>query len=122
MGATLPQNQRACNAAKLDYSWRFARASILRRSPPCPTRLGHSVTRVTEKHYDHLSPSHVADMLRADLPRIGGPDGRETVVRSRPSATLDYQAPDEIPGPADLEHRAVLVRCLEHVRHMAGAG
>ncbi|MEQ1801789.1 MAG: site-specific integrase [Gammaproteobacteria bacterium] len=30
--------------------------------------LGHADTRITEKHYAHLSPSHVADMLRANLP------------------------------------------------------
>lgn len=30
--------------------------------------LGHSDTRITERHYAHLAPSHVADVLRANLP------------------------------------------------------
>ncbi len=30
--------------------------------------LGHSDTRITEKHYAHLQPDHVADAIRANLP------------------------------------------------------
>lgn len=30
--------------------------------------LGHADTRITEKHYAHLLPSHVADTIRANLP------------------------------------------------------
>jgi integrase len=33
--------------------------------------LGHADTGITEKHYAHLSPSHVADVLRANLPTFG---------------------------------------------------
>jgi site-specific recombinase XerD len=33
--------------------------------------LGHSDTRITEKHYAHLSPSYVADTVRAHLPNFG---------------------------------------------------
>jgi len=34
-------------------------------------QLGHSDTRMTEKHYAHLSPSYVADTIRAHLPIFG---------------------------------------------------
>ena len=36
-------------------------------------QLGHADTRMTEKHYAHLSPSFVADTIRAALPRTGAP-------------------------------------------------
>ena len=29
-------------------------------------QLGHADTRMTERHYAHLSPSYVADTIRAD--------------------------------------------------------
>jgi integrase len=34
-------------------------------------QLGHSNTRVTEKHYAHLAPSYVADTIRANAPTFG---------------------------------------------------
>jgi integrase len=34
-------------------------------------QLGHSDTRMTERHYAHLSPSYVADVVRAALPGLG---------------------------------------------------
>jgi integrase len=34
-------------------------------------QLGHSDTRMTEKHYAHLAPNYVADTIRANLPRLG---------------------------------------------------
>jgi integrase len=33
--------------------------------------LGHTTTRMVEKHYGHLSPSFVADTIRATAPRFG---------------------------------------------------
>jgi integrase len=36
--------------------------------------LGHSDTRMVEKHYGHLAPSYVADAIRAGAPRFGPPD------------------------------------------------
>lgn len=35
-------------------------------------QLGHADTRMTERHYAHLSPSYVADTIRAALPAFGG--------------------------------------------------
>jgi integrase len=34
-------------------------------------QLGHSDTRMTEKHYAHIAPSYVADTIRAALPGLG---------------------------------------------------
>ncbi len=34
-------------------------------------QLGHADTRTTEKHYAHLSPSYVADTVRANMPSLG---------------------------------------------------
>ncbi len=34
-------------------------------------QLGHSDTRMTEKHYAHFAPSYVADTIRAALPGLG---------------------------------------------------
>lgn len=34
-------------------------------------QLGHADTRMTEKHYAHLSPSYVAETVRAALPSFG---------------------------------------------------
>jgi len=39
--------------------------------PVIAALLGHADTRMTEKHYGHLSPSYVADTLRANLPSFG---------------------------------------------------
>jgi integrase len=34
-------------------------------------QLGHADTRMTERHYAHLSPNYVADTVRAALPALG---------------------------------------------------
>lgn len=39
--------------------------------PVIASLLGHADTRMTEKHYGHLSPSYVANTLRANLPSFG---------------------------------------------------
>ena len=39
--------------------------------PVIAALLGHADTRMTERHYGHLSPSYVADTLRANLPSFG---------------------------------------------------
>jgi hypothetical protein len=43
-------------------------------------QLGHADTRMTEKHYAHLAPSYVADMIRAHFPALG--IARDTAVTS----------------------------------------
>lgn len=47
-------------------------------------QLGHSDTRMTEKHYAHLSPNYVADTVRAALPNFGIVE-LATVVPLRPA-------------------------------------
>lgn len=39
--------------------------------PVIASLLGHADTRMTEKHYGHMSPSYVADTLRMNLPSFG---------------------------------------------------
>ena len=39
--------------------------------PVISAQLGHSDTRMVEKHYSHLSPNYVADTVRAAFDRIG---------------------------------------------------
>jgi integrase len=46
--------------------------------------LGHSDTRMVEKHYGHLAPSYVADAIRAGAPRFGfGKAAKGTVTPLR---------------------------------------
>jgi len=47
---------------------------LLQAGAPLPViaaNLGHSDTRMTERHYAHLVPSHVAQVIRATMPRLG---------------------------------------------------
>lgn len=34
-------------------------------------QLGHADTRICEKHYAHLAPSYVADVIRENMPKLG---------------------------------------------------
>jgi integrase len=46
--------------------------------------LGHSDTRMVEKHYGHLAPSYVADAIRAAAPQFGfKPDRKVAVIGER---------------------------------------
>jgi integrase len=47
-------------------------------------QLGHSDTRMTEKHYAHLAPSYVADTIRANFPILGlAEDAAVTALRGK---------------------------------------
>jgi integrase len=70
----------ACTAAKVDppvnfHGLRHTYASRLAmRNVPLAviaTQLGHSDTRMVEKHYGHLSPGYVADTVRAAFGTLG---------------------------------------------------
>ena len=72
--------EEASNAAKLDpastfHILRHTYASLLAmKGVPMgviAAQLGHSDTRMTEKHYAHLAPSYVASTVRAALPGLG---------------------------------------------------
>jgi integrase len=45
--------------------------------------LGHSDTRMVEKHYGHLAPSYIADQIRAAAPRFGFPEDDSNVTALR---------------------------------------
>jgi integrase len=69
----------ACDAAKVArlsfHGLRHTYASrLLMRGAPLPVvarQLGHSDTRMVEKHYGHLAPSYVADTVRAAFGPFG---------------------------------------------------
>src|SRR5436853_642299 len=46
-------------------------------------QLGHSDTRMTERHYAHLAPNYVADTIRANFPRLTEAQGRTVVPIER---------------------------------------
>jgi integrase len=54
-------------------------------------QLGHSSTRMTEKHYAHLTPNYVADTVRAALPSLGIVKSNNVKpIRSISSATVTH--------------------------------
>lgn len=78
--AVLRAMRAACEAGKISshatfHSLRHTYAShLVQAGVPLlfvASALGHSDTRMVEKHYGHLAPSHVADMIRKNLPRFG---------------------------------------------------
>jgi integrase len=85
----------ACARAKIDppatfHILRHSYASALAgRGVPMgviAAQLGHSDTRMTEKHYAHLAPNYVADTVRAALPPLGVSgdiDGTVTPMRRK---------------------------------------
>lgn len=69
----------ACRTAKLtEVSFHILRhtyaSQLAMKGVPLPViaaQLGHADTRMTQKHYAHLAPSYVADVVRASLPTFG---------------------------------------------------
>jgi integrase len=70
----------ACKRAKISpaisfHVLRHTHGSLLAmQGVPMPViakQLGHSDTRMTEKHYAHLSPSYIADTIRQNFPTLG---------------------------------------------------
>lgn len=81
--------REACKRAKIDppmgfhglrHTW--ASHAVMNGVPlmVVAKNLGHSDTRMVEKHYGHLAPSYVADAIRAGAPRFGA--GEESNVTS----------------------------------------
>jgi integrase len=80
--ALVREMHHACTAAKVSpaatfHTLRHTFAShLVQQGVPLmfvASALGHSDTRMVEKHYGHLSQSAVADMIRAKLPSFGAP-------------------------------------------------
>jgi integrase len=70
----------ACKAARIEPEANFhclrhtyASHAIMNGAPSLVVakNLGHSGTRMVEKHYGHLAPSYIADAIRAAAPRFG---------------------------------------------------
>jgi integrase len=72
--------KEACKAAKIEpaigfhilrhtYASRLAGRGVPMRV--IADQLGHTDTRMTEKHYAHLAPSYVAETVRAALQPLG---------------------------------------------------
>jgi integrase len=84
----------ACDRAKIEppasfHVLRHTYATMLLRAgaplPVIAANLGHADTRMTERHYAHLVPGHVAKVIRAMMPRLGivEPSGTATTVQVR---------------------------------------
>jgi integrase len=80
---------RACKRAKIApvISFHILRhtygATLAMRAVPMAViaeQLGHSDTRMTEKHYAHLAPNYVADTIRAHFPTLGIADVSNVVA------------------------------------------
>ena len=72
--------REACHRAGIDPSASFHilrhtyATHLLQAGAPLPViaaNLGHADTRMTERHYAHLVPSHIAQVIRMTMPRLG---------------------------------------------------
>jgi integrase len=86
--------REACLNARIDppvsfHILRHSYASALTKAgvplQVVASALGHADARMTEKHYAHLAPSHVAQLIRANLPPLegGAPRKPRKVARLR---------------------------------------
>ena len=91
--------REACGRAKIEppASFHILRHTyathLLRAGAPLPViaaNLGHSDTRMTERHYAHLVPSHVAQVIRATMPKLGlvTPSAVAPLASADPAARL----------------------------------
>jgi integrase len=99
--------REACEGAKIEPAASFHvlrhtyATMLLRAGAPLPViaaNLGHADTRMTERHYAHLAPSYVADVIRATMPSLGLVSGNTSgLVRSR----TPNQHPSSDPPPTE---------------------
>ncbi len=82
----------ACLNAKIDppvsfHILRHSYASLLTKAgvplQVVASALGHADARMTEKHYAHLAPSHVAQLIRDNVPQLSGGVARKSRKVSR---------------------------------------
>jgi len=82
--------REACTAAKIEppvsfHVLRHTYGSLLAKEgvplQVIAAALGHSDTRMTEKHYAHLNPNHIAKAIRKNLPRFEPAKKGRKVVR-----------------------------------------
>ena len=93
----------ACKAANIDppVSFHILRhtygSSLAMNQVPLQViaaALGHADTRITERHYAHLSPSYVADMIRTNLPILGIESDNVAPLKQKSRAVRKH--PDEM--------------------------
>ncbi len=83
--------ERACKAARLEpltfHELRHTYASrLVMNGAPLPVvarQLGHSDTRMVEKHYGHMAPSYVADTVRAAFGPLGFAPDKNVVALAK---------------------------------------
>ncbi len=84
--------KEACKIAKIDppvpiKALRTTYGSLLAREgvplQVIAAALGHSDTRITEKHYAHLMPNYVADTIRANLPAFSDKKSKVRRIKQR---------------------------------------
>jgi integrase len=70
----------------LRHTW--ASLAVMSRVPllVVAKNLGHTDTRMVEKHYGHLAPSYIADAIRAGAPRFGFKPDKKVVGLTRVGA------------------------------------
>lgn len=82
--------REACTAAKIEppisfHVLRHTYGSLLAKKgvslQVIAAALGHSDTRMTEKHYAHLKPDHIAKAIRKNLPRFENVSKSKKVTR-----------------------------------------
>ena len=82
----------ACERAKitppvgihqLRHSWASLTVMAGTPLPVVARNLGHSDSRMVEKHYGHLAPSYVAETIRANAPRFGAATSNIKPARPR---------------------------------------
>ena len=59
---------------------RFARDHERRAAARRAKNLGHSDTRMVERHYGHLAPSFIADAIRAAAPKFGAEESKVVAI------------------------------------------
>jgi integrase len=84
-----PKMLAACKRAKIEpagihtlrHTW--ASLAVMAGMPLMivAKNLGHSSTRMIEKHYGHLAPSYVVDEIRKNAPRFGLPKSNVASIR-----------------------------------------
>lgn len=87
-----PHMRRVCKQAKISPAISFhilrhtTASHLAMKGTPLQViaaMLGHADTRITQKHYAHLCPDFVADVIRANLPSFGSEKPKVVPIRKK---------------------------------------
>ena len=78
--------ETAANFHCLRHTWASHRVMAGAPLMVMAQALGHADTRMVEKHYGHLAPSYVRDVIRATALGIGAGEEAERIATLRPGA------------------------------------